>query len=56
MEQLPQEQRRLIELRHFDNLSYAAIAKQLNKTERAVRMLWVRALLSLQKLACDKKL
>ncbi len=49
MEQLPLEQRRILELRHFDNLSHAAIAKQLNKTEPAVRMLWVRALRSLQK-------
>ena len=49
MERLPLEQRRVIELRHFENLSHAAIAKQLNKTEPAVRMLWVRALRSLQK-------
>lgn len=49
MEQLPLEQRRVIELRHFDNLSHTAIALQLNKTEPAVRMLWVRALRSLQK-------
>ncbi len=56
MEQLQLQQRRVIELRHFDNLSHAAIAMQPNKTEPAVRMLWVRALRSLQKLASDKKL
>ena len=50
LEQLPQDQRRVIELRHFDELSHAAIASKLNKSEAAVRMLWVRGLRSLQKL------
>lgn len=51
IEKLPLEQRRVIELRHFSNLSYAMIAEQLNKSEPAVRMLWVRALRSLQSVA-----
>ncbi len=48
MAQLPFEQRRVIEMRHFDNLSYATIAQQLDKSESAVRMLWVRGLRNLQ--------
>ena len=51
IDKLPLEQRQVIELRHFSNLSYAMIAEQLNKTEPAVRMLWVRALRSLQSIA-----
>ena len=48
LEKLPEEQRRVIHLRHFDNLNYAEIAKRLNKSESAVRMLWVRALRGLR--------
>lgn len=45
---LPTDQRKVIELRHFEELSFAEIAKQLSRSEPAVRMLWVRALRSLQ--------
>lgn len=48
MAKLPFEQRRVIEMRHFDNLSYATIAQRLDKSESAVRMLWVRGLRNLQ--------
>lgn len=46
--QLPELQRRVIELRHYDELSHAEIAVRLNKSESAVRMLWVRALRNLK--------
>jgi RNA polymerase sigma-70 factor (ECF subfamily) len=45
---LSDEQRRVIEMRHFDELTFTEIAAQLNKTDPAVRMLWVRALRNLQ--------
>lgn len=46
--QLSKEQRQVIELRHFEELPFAEIAKRAGKSEPAVRMLWVRALRSLQ--------
>ncbi len=46
--QLSTEQRRVVEMRHFEALSFADIAKQMDKTDPAVRMLWVRALRNLQ--------
>jgi RNA polymerase sigma-70 factor (ECF subfamily) len=49
--QLAPEQRQVILLRHIEELSFPDIAKQMNKSDAAVRMLWVRALRSLQKLA-----
>ena len=45
---LPELQRRVIELRHYEELSHAEIALRLNKTESAIRMLWVRALRNLK--------
>jgi RNA polymerase sigma-70 factor, ECF subfamily len=48
LEQLPKEQRQVIELRHFEDLQFAEIAKRIGKSEPAVRMLWVRALRNLQ--------
>lgn len=46
--QLTPEQRRIVEMRHFEELSFAEIAERMNKSDPAVRMLWVRALRSLQ--------
>ena len=46
--QLSAEQRQVVELRHFDDLSFADIAIRMNKSDPAVRMLWVRALRNLQ--------
>lgn len=48
MAQLSDDQRTVIELRHFKELSFADIARHMNKSDPAVRMLWVRALRSLQ--------
>ncbi len=46
--QLSAEQRRVVEMRHFEELSFADIATRINKSDAAVRMLWVRALRNLQ--------
>ena len=46
--QLSKEQRQVIELRHFEGVSVAEIAMRMDKTESAVRMIWVRALRNLQ--------
>ncbi len=46
--QLSQDQRQVIELRHFEELPFVEIAKRIGKSEPAVRMMWVRALRSLQ--------
>lgn len=46
---LSDEQRRVIEMRHFEDLSFVEIAERTNKTDAAVRMLWVRALRKLQR-------
>lgn len=45
---LSDEQRRVIEMRHFEELSFLEIATRMNKSDPAVRMLWVRALRNLQ--------
>ena len=55
MESLPEQQRQVIEMRHFDDLSHALIAERLGKTEPAVRMIWVRALRSLQQATAAAK-
>lgn len=46
--QLSEEQRRVVELRHFEELSFAEISTLMDKSDPAVRMLWVRALRNLQ--------
>ena len=45
---LSDEQRRVIEMRHFEELGFSEIAMRMNKSDPAVRMLWVRALRNLQ--------
>jgi RNA polymerase sigma-70 factor (ECF subfamily) len=42
--QLPSEQQRVIEMRHFEGLGHKEIAARLGKSEAAVRQIWVRAL------------
>jgi RNA polymerase sigma-70 factor (ECF subfamily) len=48
LEQLSEDYRTVIVLRHIDDLSHADIARQMNRSEGAVRMLWVRALAQLR--------
>jgi RNA polymerase sigma-70 factor (ECF subfamily) len=44
LERLPEDYRRVIEMRHLEDLSHKEIAERLGRGEGAVRMLWVRAL------------
>lgn len=53
LQQLPDDYRQVIELRHIDQLSHPEIAKQMNRSEAAVRMLWVRALARLRQAVAD---
>ena len=48
LESLPEDYREVIVLRNLKGLSHAEVAKQLNRTESAVRMLWLRALKQLR--------
>ena len=47
-QRLPDDQRRVVELRHFDGRTHAEIADELGRSTAAVRMLWVRALRNLR--------
>ena len=49
LEQLPDEYRTVLVLRHMENKTHADIAEQLEKSPTATRMLWVRALAALKK-------
>ncbi len=49
LDRLPEVQRQVIQLRHFGHQSYDQIARQLNRSQPAVRMLWVRALVQLRR-------
>lgn len=44
MERLPPDYRRVIELRSFEDLDFAAIGDQLGRSATAARQLWVRAI------------
>lgn len=48
LDELPPEQREVLTLRHFDGLSHKEIAARLDRSEAAVRQLWVRALRQLR--------
>jgi len=48
LESLPEDYREVIVLRNLRGLSHAEVALQLNRTESAVRMLWLRALKQLR--------
>lgn len=45
---LPIDYRRVVELRHLQQKSHASIARELDRTPEAARMLWVRALVELR--------
>lgn len=49
IERLPEDYRRVIELRHFHQMSHASVAQELDRSPEATRMLWVRALAELRK-------
>ena len=44
LSQLSPDQRQVIELRHFEELPFSAIAARLGRSDPAVRMLWVRGI------------
>lgn len=48
LEQLPDDYRVVIILRHIEDLPYTEIAHRMKRSEGAVRMLWVRALAQLR--------
>lgn len=48
LQRLPEDQRRVIELRHFEGKSHQQIAELLQRSPAAIRMLWVRALRNLR--------
>jgi RNA polymerase sigma-70 factor, ECF subfamily len=48
LEQLPDDYRQVIVLRNLENLSHEEVARRMNRTAGAVRMLWVRALAALR--------
>ena len=50
MEVLPDDYRRVLQWRHQEGLTIREIASRLDRTEPAVRMLWVRALRELRRL------
>ena len=49
IEELSDDQRQVVMMRHVDGLSHVDIAKKMGRSVAAVRMLWVRALQSLGK-------
>ncbi len=53
LDRLSKDYREVIVLRHLEELSHAEIAKRMNRSESAVRMLWVRALSQLKKEVVD---
>ena len=52
---LPDDQRRVMQLRHVDGLSHDSTAQRLGKSSAAVRMMWVRALRNLRRLSLEQR-
>jgi len=48
LESLPDDYRQVIMLRNLRGMAHAEVAKEMNRSERAVRMLWLRALKQLR--------
>jgi RNA polymerase sigma-70 factor (ECF subfamily) len=48
--QLPEDMQQVLMARHVEDLSYAAIAQRMDRTENALRMLYVRALKRLREI------
>ncbi len=49
LEKLPDDYRKVLTLRHIDGLSHEEIAKCMDRSTAATRMLWIRALEALKK-------
>jgi RNA polymerase sigma-70 factor (ECF subfamily) len=54
LEQLPDDYREVIILRHLERVDFNAIAQRMNRSAGAVRMLWVRALEKLRSVLGDE--
>jgi RNA polymerase sigma-70 factor (ECF subfamily) len=50
LERLPEDYREVILLRHWDSLTFADIARRMNRTKDSVEKLWLRALTRLRQL------
>jgi RNA polymerase sigma-70 factor, ECF subfamily len=50
LEELPEDYRRVIEMRVFDQMRFEEIATEFNRTSTAVRLLWLRAVKKLREL------
>lgn len=48
LQRLSEEQRRVIRLRNWDELTFAEIGRRLNRSEEAARKLWTRSVEKLQ--------
>ena len=48
LEGLPDDYRQVIMMRNLQGLSHAEIATEMDRSERAIRMLWLRALKQLR--------
>jgi RNA polymerase sigma-70 factor (ECF subfamily) len=55
LESLPADYRQVIVLRNLEDLPHDEVARRMNRTEGAVRMLWVRALAALRDAMQTKK-
>lgn len=49
LDKLPEDYRQVLTFRHIDGLSHQEIAKRLDRSTAATRMLWIRALEALKK-------
>jgi RNA polymerase sigma-70 factor, ECF subfamily len=56
LDELPTDYRQVILLRNIEDLPHEEVARRMNRTEGAVRMLWVRALATLRDAMLAKKL
>jgi RNA polymerase sigma-70 factor (ECF subfamily) len=55
MDRLPDDHRQVILLRNFEELPYSAIAVQMQRSEQAIRQLWVRAIRQLRQQLGDQR-
>jgi RNA polymerase sigma-70 factor (ECF subfamily) len=53
MEQLPQDYREVLTLRHLESLTFPEVARRMNRTVDSVEKLWVRALARLRQVLGD---